>query len=79
MLGAQARPCPQVREVTIHRARPDLHQVSRVRDRPASGNEGREDVHLALSRWPGERAAQVPIPHASPWGSKTPNHDQAAR
>ena len=51
-------------KVTFDRARSNADEVSRVRDRPASGNVGGEDVLLARRRWPRERAAQVPVPHA---------------
>jgi len=50
--------------VAFHRARPNAHELRRVRDGSASGNEGREYVHLALRRRPRKYAAQVTVSHA---------------
>lgn len=50
--------------MTFHGARPDADQLSGAWHRSASGNEGSEDVHLALRRWSRESAAQVPVSHA---------------
>jgi hypothetical protein len=64
LLGREARSRPQVGEVTLHGARPNAHELGRVLDRPAGGDVGGEDVHLALRRLRREGAAQVPFPHA---------------
>ena len=64
LLGREARPRPQVGEVTLHGARTDAHELGGVLDTPASGNVGSQDVHLALRRWPRQCAAQVSVPHA---------------
>ena len=64
LLGRQARPCPQVSEVTFHGARPNAYEHGRVLDGSAGGNVGSQDIDLALSRGPRECAPQVPVPHA---------------
>ena len=40
-------------------ARPNAHQHSRVRDRPAGGNVGSEDVQLARRRLSGRHGVYV--------------------
>jgi hypothetical protein len=48
LLGRQARPRAQVGEVTLHGAGSDAHALGCSLDRPARGDIGGEDVHLAL-------------------------------
>lgn len=50
--------------MALHGARPNSHQRGRVPDRPARGDVGGQDVHLALRRTPTECAAKVPVSHA---------------
>ncbi len=46
------------------RARPDADEYSGSRHRPASGNEGSRNGHLAPRRGRWEFAAEIPTPHA---------------
>jgi len=64
LLGREARPCPEIREVTFHRARPNTDELGGILNGSTSGDERCEHVHLALSRGPGKGATQVPVPHA---------------
>ena len=61
LLGGKTRPRTQVGEVTLHGARPDAHELGGVLNGSARGNEGSEDVHLALRPLRREGAAQVPV------------------
>ena len=63
LLGREARPRTQVREVPLRRARPDADELRCIRHRPASGNERGQDVDLAGRRRPRERPTQVPVSH----------------
>jgi hypothetical protein len=65
LLGCEARTYSQVSKVPLDGARSNAHQLGRIVDRSTSGDECRERVNLAPSRVPRERAAQVPVPHAS--------------
>jgi len=65
LLGREAGPSTQVGEVALHRARSDAYELGGVLDRPAGGDVGSKDVHLALRRRPREGAAQVPVSHAN--------------
>jgi hypothetical protein len=51
--------------MTLHGARPNAHELGRVRHGSAGGNEGSKDVHLALGRLQRECAAQVSVSHAT--------------
>jgi hypothetical protein len=64
LLGREAGPRTQVGEVTLDGVRPNADEPSRLQDGSACRDEGGENVHLALSRGPGECAAEVPVPHA---------------
>jgi hypothetical protein len=50
--------------MTLDGARPDAHDLGRVLNGSACGDERCQHVHLALRRGPGKGAAQVPVPHA---------------
>ena len=63
--GGETRTRTQIGEMTFHGAGSNTHELGGVRDGSASGDVGSEDVHLARSRWPRERAAQVPVSHAN--------------
>ena len=64
LLGGKTRPRTQVGEVALHGARADADELGCVLDGSASGDEGCENVHLALRRPRRECAAEVAVSHA---------------
>ena len=51
--------------MTLYGAGANADEAGSLRDGSAGGHVRRQHVHLALRRLGRERAAQVPVPHAS--------------
>ena len=65
LLGCESRPRTEVREVALHSARPDAHELGGAVDGSTSADAGGEDIHLALRRMRREGAAYVPSPRSA--------------